>query len=91
MEMSENTTQIRLENNAADIDLNSTTQSVGDKFIHQDPLLNATLYFDACAHLWLVEYYRERTLTSTALYQSESTAILMLSSHGYHAQKRKVG
>ena len=52
-------------------------------FKHQDSALSAVLYFDDETALWIIEYTRCDQVISSALYQSESTAYLILRSHGY--------
>ena len=55
----------------------------GRLFKHKDSSLQAGLYFDSETGLWIVEYIRDEQVISSALYQAESTAHLMLRSHGY--------
>ena len=52
-------------------------------FKHKDSSLQACLYFDDETGLWIIEYTRYAQVISSALYQSESTAHLMLRSLGY--------
>ena len=52
-------------------------------FKHQDSSLQALLYFDDETSLWIIDYLRSEQVVSSALYQSQSTAYLMLRSLGY--------
>lgn len=52
-------------------------------FKHQDSSLQAFLYFDDDTSLWIIDYLSCEKLISSALYQSQSTAYLMLQSLGY--------
>ena len=52
-------------------------------FKHKDSSLQAGLYFDGETGLWIIEYMRDEQVISSALYQAESTAHLILRSHGY--------
>lgn len=70
--------------------IQSQCTSKNKRLWHVDPLLNALIYHDRESNLWIVEYYRNDVLSSCALYQSKSTALLVLHSHGYDEKEQLI-
>ena len=53
-------------------------------YLHPDPELSAELTFHPHGNLWVLTYLRSGERTSIGLYQSRSTATLLLHSLGYY-------